>query len=344
MLCVPLSDAVLQVGGSPRPLAEEPVVQVPDIPKVKLGSMGEQLKDPTTQTFLRASVGNDQDTEVSNAGAVVTSDSTHADHGEDTEVSNAGAVVTSDSTHTDHGEEDMWEYEKNHDDGAVLTGTNPLENRTLQSLMMDADNEDEGDGSYEQEPEIPEEWVDPTNGTDQWAYEKAHDDGTELHGTNPLEAAGFVWEQDSLTDEEEHHDQTNAGAHAADDFAHPEEADDSTPPGSEVALAAHADEVDGISESEEEYDDGTVQYGTDALEHEDDEEDDADYDPPDHTDAEEAAMYGNSTHEEEEDDGTVLYGTNPLESDDEEQEVPSDAEVQPGSEMKALPASDATEA
>jgi len=331
MLCVPLTNAVLQVGGAPKPVAEEPVVQVPDMPKVKLGSMGEQLKDAATQSFILTPKGNDQELDASNG------------EGEETEVSNAGAVVTTDSTHTNHAsseedsDTDLWEYEKNHDDGTVLTGTNPLENTTLQSLMDD--DQDEDNASYEQEPEIPEEWVDPTNGTDEWAYEKAHDDGTELHGTNPLEAAGFVWEQDPLTDDEEHHDQ------AGDDSAQPASSGvDSTQPGNSVALSAHED-VDGISEDEEEYDDGTVQYGTNPLEHEDDEEDDADYDAPDHSDSEDAAMYGNSTHEEEEDDGTVLYGTNPLEEtdDDDDDELPSDAEVQPGSEMKALPATDAKE-
>lgn len=196
----------------------------------------------------------------------------------------------------DEQDPDIIEDKPNSTHGTVLYGDDPMEAVSVINTNVTAESgDDDDDLEDEEDPEEIDE--DPaTNSTDEFAYEKAHDDGTVLYGTNPLEAADEDDVEQEFIDE-------------------PEVSDNSTA----KALGTYADEHD------EEHDDGTVLYGTNPLE---DEEESVE-DPIDEKDP-----YGhlkllahddadtNSTdewaYEKEHDDGTVLYGINPLAGESEE--------------------------
>lgn len=311
---------------------------IPARPEV--GSMATQLKEAASQSFLRTRGGHDKHPK--NQDKV---DEKKAEEIKEfwaaktlQKESSSGAVAEYVGTNEATNSSDPWLYEKENDDGTMLTGFNPLENRTLQSLEEDENDDPE---SYEQEEdEIPDEWTDPNNSSDMWAYEKAHDDGTVLYGTNPLEASGFIWEQDDLDDgEEPHHtgtDELNDDEEPAD-----EQEDDAAQSENQVVLHAGTDSRDESEtedwekdewETGEEIDDGTVLYGTNPLENQSDDEedeDDADY-GSDHQVAVTANSTVNSTHDEEDedyDDGTVDYGTNPMEMPDDSDEESDEEET-----------------
>jgi hypothetical protein len=357
------------------------------IPEV--GSMASQLKEAASQSFLRTRGGQDED-----PAKTVKSDKVQDMHevedeeeNEEIEGHSSGAVTEYTGTHESTNSSDIWAYERENDDGSVLTGSNPFENRTMQSLEED----DEPNFFEQEEDEIPEEWTDPTNSTDEWAYEKAHDDGTVLYGTNPLEAAGFVWEQDDLSDDEDPQEKANSDEqqeedatqsenqvvlHAGkdsmeqdqDEWVTGEEVDDGTVVYGTNPLENQSDdeeeEADDVEynaekedaenevaatatnssystgntthdEEEEDYDDGTLDYGTNPMEMPDDSDDESDEEGGD---VHAAGLNSTQTDNEPEeyDDGTVLYGTNPLEPSDEEEST--EKEVAPSSEQKALPA------
>jgi len=367
-------------------------------PTLKVGSVASQLKEAASQSFLRTRSGHEDAVpgvvDVDGVPQYHTLDGVQDVHeeedAEELKESSSDAVAEYDDTHETTNSSDMWAYERENDDGTVLTGTNPFENHTFQSLEEDDEPEVE-----QEEDEIPEEWTDPTNSTDEWAYEKANDDGTVLYGTNPLEAKGFVWEQDDLDDGEEPHEVNSDDEQQDDNAAHPEnqvvlhagtdstahdtqddewvtgeEVDDGTViygtnplenqsdddeeeademesrpdqeetddreynPDHVVALKANSTVNSTHDDEEEEYDDGTLDYGTNPMDMPDD--DDEDYE----SNEEDAVVGLNSTQTdnepEEYDDGTVLYGTNPLEPSDEEESNEQDAT--PSSDTKALPA------
>lgn len=363
-------------------------------------SVASQVKEAATQSFLRTRGG--QDVDPTKTGKLNTTNKVQDAHevedeeeNEEIEKSSSGEVAEFTGTHEATNSSDSWAYERENDDGSVLTGSNPFENQTMQDL----EESDEPNFYEQEEDEIPEAWEDPTNSTDEWAYEKAHDDGTVLYGTNPLEAAGFVWEQDDLSDDEEPQENAKEEDDVSDDEKEKANADEQQEE-DENHVVLHAGQ-DSMAEDHyddewitgEEIDDGTVVYGTNPLENQsDDEEDDDDYDP-DHEVAVSNAdvgvatnSTGNSTHgaedeeyddgtldygtnpmempddsddesdeedpyvhvaelnstqtdheAEEYDDGTVMYGTNPLEPSDEDEEESAEGKATPSSEAKALP-------
>lgn len=287
-------------------------------------SMASQLKEAAAQSFLRSRDTHDKDVQNKVKVDEMQNMRDPENNGE-SDGSSLGAVTEYDSTHVADNLTVIGEYERQNDDGTVLTGVNPFENRTLQSLEED-DISDEPESYEQEEDEIPEEWSDTSNSTDEWAYEKAHDDGTVLYGTNPLEAPGFVWEQDELTDEDKPDEKAMADQDTGDDADQPE---------NQVVLHASTnsrtkspDEYPDEWQTGEEVDDGTVLYGTNPLEDsspdedEADDENDAEYNP-DHQAVVKVDSTANSTHDEDDedyDDGKVDYGTNPMEMPDDSDE------------------------
>lgn len=309
---------------------QEEAPMAPDVPPEDGGAEGDDAEVP--QEAQNADHGMETEGGVDEAASKEDGpqEAQNADHDMETE---GGVAMAASETGSDEDANttDLWAYERENDDGEELVGTNPLENRTLQELEDEDKNYDDPSSYEQEEEEIPEEWTDPTNSTDEWAYEKAHDDGTVLHGTNPLEAPGFVWEQDSLDDEQEHHD---AGEdESQDEQQHHDEEEDESQPKNQVVLHAGDESVAHDSheynpyppdewESGEEIDDGTVLYGTNPLEeHDDEDEEEEEYDPN------HSAVQVNSTNDDEDygddedyDDGTVDYGTNPLDMPDDDEE------------------------
>jgi len=355
-LYVRLSNAELQIGG---PIGG-PVK--PDLGE--LGSMALKLKEAAARSFLRTNKQNEQNAEeeddestsedqekVENDQHMQEEDDESTSDDQNTHDDDESAVEDEDTTQDGentqdeeeesedggavfaYNESDMWAYERENDDGTVDYGTDPFENKTFADLQAEDQNDDPS--LYEQkEEEIPEEWTDPTNSTDEWAYEKANDDGTVENGTNPLEAPGFVWEGDEQSDEGEHHEKASADEEDKDDSAEPE--NQVVEPGNQVVLHSGTKSVtqeSDDSESDEEFDDGTVLYGTNPLEQhhdedeDEDEEDDVEYDDDGH----QHVMKSNSTADEdhleegeEVDDGTVDYGTNPMEMQDDSDDEDDD--------------------
>lgn len=173
---------------------------------------------------------------------------------------------------------DEWAFEKAHDDGELLYGTNPLE-------AVDDDDD---------EQEFIDTAVPDTNSTDQGSYDEEHDEehdnGEVFYGTNPLEH-----EEESVEDPVDEKDPyahlhilANADTNSTDEFAY-----------------------------EREHDDGTMLYGTNPLESEEYEEDaDDGYDEASEELQDQEEEEGEEDpyeHDEQDDNDLVLYGTNPLE-------------------------------
>lgn len=367
-------------------------------PTLKVGSVASQLKEAASQSFLRTRGGNEEAPTKTGMGDEV-QDVHEAEDAEELKESSSGAVAEYDDMHETTNSSDMWAYERENDDGEVLAGTDPFENHTVQSL--EESDFEEPEQFEQEEDEVPPEWEDPTNSTDEWAYEKANDDGTVLYGTNPLLAQGFVWEQDDLNDEDQPQE---ANSDEKQDEEEEQQDEDAAQSKNQVVLHAGTDEMPQDKQDDEwvtgeETDDGTVLYGTNPLENQSDDDEDEEDDMeskldhedtddmeynPDHAVALKANSTVNSTHDDEEeeyddgsldygtnpmdmpddedddddsngaydvaglnstgtdnepeeyDDGTVLYGTNPLEPSDEEES--NEQDVTPSSKTKALPA------
>lgn len=196
-----------------------------------------------------------------------------------------------------------------------------------------------------------------TDASDMWAYEKENDDGTVLHGTNPLDEQHAmintnvtIDEEDNGQDEEAEDSKDDGEAHDEKDEAVAEakydrEGNDGT---AEVADREGQDETSeeeqtdaeekeeeqtdvgqeddaavatDMWKNEREHDDGTVLTGSNPLKDEEEdvtEEDNGEDDAPVHP---AASNETNEIGEKVSDDGTVLYGKNPLEDEADETTV-----------------------